>query len=77
MTVGEAIQSLGDWINSFGFKLDRWVTAIFDWLGDGFDLLIAGNFTDMTLGQLAFTLYMALCLYLGIKEEFFDKSKST
>ena len=77
MTVGEAIQSLGDWINSFGFKLDRWVNPIIDWFADGIDLLLAGNFTDMTLGQLAFTLYMALCLYLGIKEEFFDKSKST
>lgn len=77
MTVGEAIQSLDDWLASFGIKLEGWIRATVEWFVDGLGLLLDLNFTDMTLGQLAFTLYMALCLYQGIKEEFFDKSKDT
>lgn len=65
MTVGEAIE----WLKGSGDIVVDWINAVAVWFFDeGLFNLVSGNFLDLTLGQVAFTLFMIWAAYLNIRQ---------
>ena len=65
MTVGEAIE----WLEGHEYIVVDWINAVAVWFFDeGLFNLVSGNFLDLTLGQVAFTLFMIWVAYVNIRQ---------
>jgi len=68
MTLGELLNQITEWI----YRADQWTGRAgddaLDWLGSGWNNLIEGNFLDLTIGQIAFTLIIIFILWVNLLE---------
>ena len=68
MTLGELLNQITEWF----YRADQWTVRAgddaLDWLGSGWNNLITGNFLDLTIGQIAFTLLISFILWATLME---------
>ena len=66
MTLGELLSQITEWF----YRADQWTVRAgddaLDWLGSGWNNLIEGNFLDLTIGQIAFTLIIIFILWANL-----------
>ena len=73
MTLRELFQIIDDWrIDLYYFiTIDVWY-----WIKDVFEKLSEGNILDLTIGQIAFILFLVLIFLMWVNDEFFGKKEN-